>query len=510
MQEQANIQLHKQILASIIDLMQICDMNSVFTGELSSANQKNIASLEDLGTFLDSVSKNTNRIAEHVESSKEMIEAATEKSVDNSKGISEASSALEDMNTMFSSLINLFERLRTTINEIGERIADIEDISELTNLLALNAAIEAARAGSEGKGFSVVAKEIRKLADRSKMNTDAVASVISDLTKTMNESTSMFRDYGDTKDKLNADVKKVSSNIEHTRDLYTHIEEKIRSIRSITAEHIEETVRVTENIQVITERFEQNEAGSAYIDSTLSRNSDILKETHTLLSEAMAHSSPTSSGDADVLTIGHDISYPPWVYLDKGVSAGFSVTAAGEVASRLHLTPDFNGDQWFKVFPLLLSGDIDTLINVGWPNQVFDDKPVIVSKPYAQFRVRLFTHRNRVPDGGAFSLEDLRGMNIATQNGSFADTEIMKHGASPVYVDNDAFGMIQHIWNNVDGVATDERVGNYLSEKFFHGDIVPASPVIATLGVVYMFHERRASLRDRINEVITPMSTGKI
>ncbi len=511
-----NERLYKLILTSILDAIQLNDMSSVFSNELFKANKKNTEALEELGTYVESVLRNSNRIAEHVESSREMVETAASRAVQNADDINETSKALTGLNSMFSSLTQVFSRLRRTIEDISRRIADIEDISELTNLLALNAAIEAARAGAEGKGFSVVAKEVRKLADRSKDNTEVISTILKDLTKTMDESAGIFQDYGSTKDRLNSDVQNVASNIELTKELYSRIQDEILSIQSITTDHIQETGRVTENIHSITRRFENTDASSPYIFSTFNRNSDILNKTQKVLSGAIdectqkiANIPADTETGAQPLFIGHDITYPPWVHLEGGESSGISVTATAEMASRLDRKPEFIGNQWFKVFPMLLSGEVDMLINVGWPNPVFKDKPVIVSKPYSQFRIRMFVHRDRLPENGEYTTDQLRGLTIAVQNGSFADAEIMKYGASPLYVDNDAFGIIQHIWNNADGIATEERVGEYLSNRFFNGDIVPASPVLATLDVVYMFRRNDTELKNRVDGLITASLESK-
>ena len=205
------------------------ELSSSATQQSQSAETQNnqttqvATAMQEMSSTVLQVSENSNKAAE---ASRQAAETARE-------GGSIVEETLTKMRIIADSVgatAKKMEELGKSSDQIGRIAGVIDDIADQTNLLALNAAIEAARAGEQGRGFAVVADEVRKLAERTTTATKEIAEMIKNIqdeTKTavsaMEEGTKQVEDGVQSTSRAGDSLKQIIHKSEEVGEMITHI-----------------------------------------------------------------------------------------------------------------------------------------------------------------------------------------------------------------------------------------------------------------------------------------------
>ncbi len=152
----------------------------------ASGMQQQTAAVTETVTVVDEVAHTSSQAADRAKAVAESARRSEEVGRIGRKAVEEVVGVINTASAQASSVAGNITSLAEKTQAIGEIVALITDIAEQTNLLALNAAIEASRAGEHGRGFSVVASEVKMLADESKKATQRVRQILGDIQKTAN------------------------------------------------------------------------------------------------------------------------------------------------------------------------------------------------------------------------------------------------------------------------------------------------------------------------------------
>ncbi len=150
----------------------------------TSLGAKNLAdNTTDQASVLEELTASITSVSDQVKLTADNADKANQRSLEAKKNV-------EICNKQMQSMIQAMADIKAGSSKIGDIIKNIEDIAEQTNLLSLNAAIEAARAGEAGRGFSVVAEEVRSLAEESAKAAQNTAKLIIKSIETVENGTS--------------------------------------------------------------------------------------------------------------------------------------------------------------------------------------------------------------------------------------------------------------------------------------------------------------------------------
>lgn len=227
-------------------------------GQLKLSSEKTLDSSEKQHQQIQSVATSLNGMTASFEEVATASEMANEQAIQTDKNTREGQSMLEDFFHTISELVSEVQHIGESINSLQEETQSIGDIvnvinsiAEQTNLLALNAAIEAARAGEQGRGFAVVADEVKSLASKTQQSTEEIRGKVDSLNAgTAKASELMERGQGKA-EASEEKVKEVQGGFNNIASSINELTAMINTIASATTEQSAVAEEINESINGI-------------------------------------------------------------------------------------------------------------------------------------------------------------------------------------------------------------------------------------------------------------------
>tara|TARA_R110001583_G_scaffold22377_7_gene84014 strand:+ start:11681 stop:13684 length:2004 start_codon:yes stop_codon:yes gene_type:complete len=268
-----NINLLKDKLSNVISKIQaashtindVASQSYLMSAKTSKDVDQQRAQTESVATAVTQMETAVQEVANHAADASQSVSSITEQAQNNMDNTQENLQFINELKLSLDSATHIIQELSTESHQIGEILNVIQSIAEQTNLLALNAAIEAARAGEQGRGFAVVADEVRTLANRTQKSSSEISEMIKSLQDKASQAVSIVEtnliqaEKSVTKtEQTNHSLNEMVINLKLVNDMSHSIASASEQQSSVAKEVAENIVRISDMAESIASSAERS------------------------------------------------------------------------------------------------------------------------------------------------------------------------------------------------------------------------------------------------------------
>ncbi len=234
---------------------------------MSDMMDQMVYSVSSLAEMSSEVNNSVSYIVEKGNNAKESLHHAVSTTAEGAKEMFDLSSKISSIKSSMDGLSVTVKTAETLTGQINQIVHLIQEIASRTNLLALNASIEAARAGESGKGFSVVASEIKNLAENAASSADDIANLLTQVDDIIHATVSQTADNA-------SQIDKSVETVQETQKSFTRINESVLYIQTQIDEILNDIKKVDNSAQTLAAVAEEQNASAEEIASSLNEIND--------------------------------------------------------------------------------------------------------------------------------------------------------------------------------------------------------------------------------------------
>ncbi|RUO43530.1 methyl-accepting chemotaxis protein [Idiomarina aquatica] len=269
-------QLVKSVQNSAQEEERAAERLAALSSQSSEQSDELRSQTDSVATAINELSSSAGEVAEHARTAAESANTADEEAGRSAVIVREAVNNIEALTAQLRKAGEQARLLQDGSDKIGNILGVIVAIAEQTNLLALNAAIEAARAGEAGRGFAVVADEVRTLATRTQQSTDEISTIVDSIQGAIKDVTHIISDVEQRSQTTNEGALKAEQAISQIQEAVANISSMNVQIASATDEQSRVTRDLSENVTGISDLSGDNQSANqqvAEVSQKLTKNS---------------------------------------------------------------------------------------------------------------------------------------------------------------------------------------------------------------------------------------------